>query len=702
MKKGRLENLLYSGNLSKKISSAVGMLVVVCMVIMVLVSTLLSRNYLQSSINAEFSGIAEKNGITVQNILNEAVTTATNLKSYVEEMYQKSGTTGDDVEKSVLYNVKLQENNQHIEDYILHTAWSTVTNSDYIEGVGVFFEPNSFDPAVKDYTIYISQDDAANKTCQSYGEYENYCSIDAYIGAVNQKTAVFTEPYEDQGIMMVTLSLPIFYKGDVQGIVAVDINVSNFDVLAAANNEYKSMFTQILMADSTIVYDSEADEYTGQKLSDMLSASVYANIQKNIDKGESFSISTRKANGSAIVRYYTPIQAENQTWWAVSALNKSDLNKNSTILMVLMLVIAIISIATIIVVMKNIIVKYIKPIGRVVDASHQLKNGDFDIALTVDSDDEIGELTGAFLEATTMLREIIRDLKAVLNEMANSNFDIKTEVEYPGELSSIKESVYTFVKDISNTLSEIYSVSEGVSINADHISQGAQALTEGATEQAGAVEELQATITDVSEEVGGNAARADKKAKMVGEDITHTNVGMQEVVRAMELISESSQKINAIINTINDIASQTNLLALNASIEAARAGEAGRGFAVVATQVGELAAQSVVAAKDSTALIIETLDAVEKGKKLVDTAAEQLVNSASMTQELVGDIAQISEASERQAQTLKELLIAAEQISAVVEENTAMSEENSASSDELAAQAEKLKKLIDVFRLYQE
>lgn len=701
--KKKLLSFVTTGNLAKKISAAVGALVVFCMTIMVFVSTLLSRDYLQKSIDGEFAEIADKNGVVVQTVLDEAVRTASDLQNYIEEIYDEWGENGYNglVEKSVLYNIDLQQLNKKIEDYILHTAWSTVANSDYIEGVGAFFEPDAFDPNIKDYTIYVSKSDAQNKTCQSYGSYSNYGSQDSYSQTITKKTTVFTQPYEDQGIMMITAAFPIFYKNEVQGIVAVDINIENFSALDSSNEQYKSMFTQILMSDSTMVYDSESDAYTGQKLSDMLSSSEYAKIQKKIDTGNSFSVYTKKADGSALVRYYTPIQAESETWWAVSALNKSDLNKDSTYLMTAMILIAVVSILIIVFVTKRLIAKYIKPIESVVSASQQLKDGNFDILIETESDDEIGELADAFSQAAVILRNIINDLKSVLGEMADSNFNIRTQVDYPGEFDSIKVSLFALAEDISHTLSEIHTVSEAVAVNAENISQGAQALTDGATEQATAVEELQSTITDVSEEVGGNAERANKKAKTVGEDITRTNAGMEEVVRAMEEINQSSVKINAIINSINDIASQTNLLALNASIEAARAGETGKGFAVVASQVGLLAAQSASAAKDSTALIQDTLNAVERGKGLVDMAAENLVASAAQTKELVQDIALISKASEHQANDLKELLESADQIAAVVQENTAMAEENSASSDELAAQAEKLKGLIAAFELYQ-
>jgi len=502
---------------------------------------------------------------------------------------------------------------------------------------------------------------------------------------------------------MVTAAFPIVYKEEVQGVVVVDINIENFSRLESKNAEYKSMYVDVLTQDSTMVYDSESNEYVGQKLSELLDAKQYKKIKAGTDKGKSFSVITKKDDGTLVSRYYTPITAEGQTWWAASALNKSDLYSSATTLTILMIVIALIAVAVTVYFAAFMIRKYIKPIEKVVAASEQLKKGDFSIDIKAESEDEIGQLSDAFSQAAGQLREVIHDIKAVLNKMAANDFNIKPSVEYPGDFASIKDSLYAVVSDVSGTLSEINTVSEEVSANADNISQGAQAITEGATDQASAVQELQATITNVSEEVeknAENAKEANNMAQVVGEEIRSRNDDMQQVVEAMEVINDSSMQIDSIINTINDIAAQTNLLALNASIEAARAGEAGKGFAVVATQVGALATQSAEAAETSNELIVNTIQAVEKGKRLVDVAAKQLLASAEKTKDLVSNIGEITVASENQASALSQILQATDQIAAVVEENTAMAEESSASSEELAAQAARLQELIAVFKLY--
>lgn len=166
---------------------------------------------MNSSISGEFDGIAQQNGVSVQEVLDRASDVANILQNYITERYDdyaKTGYTGETV-KSEVYDVQLQKMNKEIEQFMISVANTSVTSSESIAGVGVFFEPNAFDPAIKDYTIYVSESDAQSGKVQSYGEYSSYGSKDYYKNAAASQQSSFTSPYKDQGINMISASFPI-------------------------------------------------------------------------------------------------------------------------------------------------------------------------------------------------------------------------------------------------------------------------------------------------------------------------------------------------------------------------------------------------------------------------------------------------------------------------------------------------------------
>ncbi|HPO09089.1 MAG TPA: methyl-accepting chemotaxis protein, partial [bacterium] len=157
---------------------------------------------------------------------------------------------------------------------------------------------------------------------------------------------------------------------------------------------------------------------------------------------------------------------------------------------------------------------------------------------------------------------------------------------------------------------------------------------DGATSQASAVEETSASVEEISSASKLNAEKAQEANTLMGEtivEIAQASKSMKDLISAMDELTKASDETAKIIKTIDEIAFQTNLLALNAAVEAARAGQAGSGFAVVADEVRNLAMRSAEAARETGALIENTVQKIRYGGDLVEDASEVFEKVVSQT-----------------------------------------------------------------------
>lgn len=354
--------------------------------------------------------------------------------------------------------------------------------------------------------------------------------------------------------------------------------------------------------------------------------------------------------------------------------------------------------------MRVIRKKIIIPVLAIEQEMVELSNGNLSHKFSLEPDtSEIGQLVDSLHTAKESLAAYVADITYAMGEFANDNFILRPpSVEFKGEFQPIVTSVVKVAGNMSETIMHIKTAALQVGSGADQVSGGAQALAQGATQQASSVEELSSTINLISEQVtktADNAVKATDISNSASKAIIDSNAQMEKLMSAMDNINAKSAEISKIIKTIEDIAFQTNILALNAAVEAARAGAAGKGFAVVADEVRNLAGKSAEAAKNTTALIEESVGAINDGVQLAQITAQELLGVVEGVKETTDVITDITRATQEQANSISEITIGVDQISSVVQTNSATSEESAAAAEELSSQASLLNRLIERFQI---
>ena len=324
----------------------------------------------------------------------------------------------------------------------------------------------------------------------------------------------------------------------------------------------------------------------------------------------------------------------------------------------------------------------------------------------------------------------VSEAMEVMRATADRNLCLRMKNQYAGQLESFKEDVNVAIKNLDQALSQVTMAVDHVATASNQIATSSQVLAQGANEQAGNLQEVSTqmdqvsssvhdvtvNMTSVSTKTQQNAQSAEQarqlseKAREVGERGNDIMRRMEEVILN---IKQSANNTAKIVKTIDEISFQTNLLALNAAVEAARAGDAGKGFAVVAEEVRNLALRSAEAAKNTSAMIEESIRNTELGvsttqevsgmlKKITEGAREVnllVADIAAASREQSEEIHQINKVVSQVSEVVNQINSAMDQVRAVTEQNAATSQESASVAEELSGQAKELEVMVKTFSL---
>ena len=529
-----------------------------------------------------------------------------------------------------------------------------------------------------------------------------------YFKSASEGTTYISSPVIDGGSQIIFVAAPVWkdgiYQSEISGVVYAKMNGMFLSDIVKRIQIGETGGAYIINENGTTIAHKDekvvAQEENLSRQTDIdPQLKALAVIEGEAAAGK-LSGGEYKYGGATKIVFFTPI--EGTTWSVGVNVEKDEFMKLSYMAAAICTAIsaaALLIAAFIVIRVANSIVR---PVKEVEEAAQRMAMGDYDISIGYQSEDEIGNLAQSMRTMSATTKMLIEDATRGLEKLSEGYFDLHRDLEYPGVFAPIEASILNIAVSLSDTLSVIQRSSDQVSAGADQVSSGSQTLAQGAAEQASSIEELAASIAAISDKINQNAKnsqQADELSSRVGEELRYSTQKMESMVTAIEDISVKSAEINKIIKVIEDIAFQTNILALNAAVEAARAGAAGKGFAVVADEVRNLAGKSAEAAKNTTALIEDTVRAVSQGTSIAKDTAEAIAQVVENAEKVVEAVGEITSASTEQAGAISQITAGLDQISNVVQSNSATAEESAAASEELSGQAMMLQEEVAKFTL---
>jgi len=385
---------------------------------------------------------------------------------------------------------------------------------------------------------------------------------------------------------------------------------------------------------------------------------VDSEASRHLLEGKTDTEIIKDYRGVSVLSSYEPLNLVGLEWGILSEIDEEEAFASIQIIRQVAMMLGVATLAAVIVLALLIANGISKPIIRTTAILKDISEGEGDLTkkLTVDSKDEIGEMSNWFNVFVDKMRLIVKDL-------------VTDSVQLSDNVSSFNELLEQSNGNLKDIIEEISVISESIQTNAS-ISEEANASIEELSSTAHTIFKQAQDVMDKTSEMGSAVGTGEVAINNVVDSVNQVKENSDEVRRVLQELENSTKKISAVVEIITSISEQTNLLALNASIEAARAGEHGKGFAVVAEEVRKLAEES----RSSTGEILESINEITDRMKLTGKMIE--------TEGLLVDESVVkSKSTLEQFAKIKELLL---DVSDKIEHINSSTEQQSNISDEMS------------------
>ncbi|WNB92401.1 methyl-accepting chemotaxis protein [Bacillus sp. NEB1478] len=508
----------------------------------------------------------------------------------------------------------------------------------------------------------------------------------------NPEKVIWIDPFTDTGTgrLVIKAVKGIENNGEFVGVAAIDIAVS--DILTIMQNMKIGDSGYALLLDNSGSYMV----HPNPKMAGKSAANESFYKKMNQEQG----ILTTELNGDKRVISY--VQNETTGWKLAGTVAVSEFEKKASVILLPIGIALLITILVAAVISVFVSRKITNPVRTLKEAMNEMKNGNLQVAVSMNREDEIGELADSFTDMSGQMRMLIGEMAQITDHVTDASQTV---------VASAEENSAS-AHEVSRTMQQI---AEGSSYQAELMDGNAQAagvLADRITQ----VQEKGEAIEKATQQMNHASVTGVEKVTFLKEKSLLTTEMTKDMITSIKKLDETSGSVQEIVHTISEIANQTNLLALNAAIEAARAGESGRGFAVVADEVRKLAEQTDGSLKEISVLISDMQAVTQSTVGQVQEAAALILEQGEAVEETEQTFKEISKAIHGNSEKLQDVIESVEEMTkqkdvllenasnilAITQETAAGTEEVSASTEQQSASMEQLNHLAEQLEQYAE